>query len=386
MRSASKALLSANGLQIKTTHLQIIPPVQPTPCYLSSMTKTQRYISWAVVVFMMVWGLDLINVVKFRLSISWAEAFYPLRFSQAAYCLLMICLTREFLRRIIPQRKFLLLLPAVLLLVAIFIVFRYAVEEILFPILFNLNNYNRSTTAEYYILDNIYYSLVYIMLGALLYLLDAYVLQQKDQAELVKRNREAELQFLRSQINPHFLFNTLNNIYSLVHEKSDQAPGAILQLSELMRYLLYEKNEKVPVKKEWDYIHHFIALQQLRFEKPVEVHQKTEGNWEQWQIAPYLFIPLFENAFKHGDFRKDPLEMNLSGSERELKLLVRNAISTREKDKTGGIGLENVRKRLELIYPGRNSMFCSEKDNKFEVTITISSNKTGSTARDLHYS
>ncbi|MCR6721778.1 MAG: histidine kinase [Chitinophagaceae bacterium] len=257
------------------------------------MTRTQRYLSYAVVIFMMVWGLDLINAVKFNQPITPGNSFSPLHFSQIIYSLGTFLLCRELFRRIIPQRKYIWILPAVIILILFFTITRYILEEVLSPLFFDYRNYREGTSILYYILDNAYYALVYIMLGTLLYLLDAQIQQQKDQAALMQKNREAELQFLRTQINPHFLFNTLNNIYSLVYDKSPEAPGAVLQLSALMRYLLYEKNERVPLKKEWDYIQHFIALQQLRFEQQVEVRQRLNGNWEDWPIAPYLFIPFF---------------------------------------------------------------------------------------------
>lgn len=363
------------GLQTKAFVLQIKTAFQPRSLYLSDMTRSQRYISYAAVIFLMVWGLDLINAIKFNLPITWEDVFSPLRFSQTAYCLGTFILCRALFRRIIPRRRYLLILPAILLLILFFTIFRYMLEEVLYPVLFQMSNYRAGTSLFYYTLDNIYFAFVYITLGILLYLVDAYIQQQKDQSELLKRNREAELQFLRTQINPHFLFNTLNNIYSLVYDKSPEAPGAVLQLSELMRYLLYEKNERVPLKKEWDYIQHFIALQQLRFEKPATIRQTTEGKWEDWPIAPYLLIPFFENAFKHGDFKTDPLEIKLVAGEKELNLTMRNRVSNRQKDQSGGIGLENVKKRLELIYPGKHTIYFAENEHIFEVAVNLTREK-----------
>ena len=335
------------------------------------MTNTQRYIIYGAVVFVMVWGLDLINAIKFNLPVTWADIVSPWRFSQVAYCLAAFVLCRLLFRRIIPSRRYHLILPAIILLVALFILVRYSLEEMLYPAVFDFRNYRAGTSLLYYALDNIYYSFVYIMPGILLYLLDAYLQQQKDQAELLRRNREAELQFLRTQINPHFLFNTLNNIYALVYDRSPGAPAAVLQLSELMRYLLYEKNERVPLKREWDYIQHFIALQQLRFEVPVVINQVATGDWENRPVVPYLFIPFFENAFKHGEFRQEPLEIKLTATGKELNLMMRNRVSHRRKDISGGIGLENVKKRLELLYPEKHELTISADENYFTINLSL---------------
>lgn len=362
---------SPPGWQMNSTRLQTAGRWKDTRRYICPMTTAQRWMAYALLAFLMVWGLDLIYSIKMHLPISWSNSLGPFQFSQLAYCLLTFVLCRWVWKRILPQRRYALILPALLLLIVIFTVFRFSIEEILYPALFQIKNYSERVTLLYYFLDNIYFAVVYIALGTMVFLLDNQLLQQKRESELQQRNREAELQFLRSQIHPHFLFNTLNNIYSLVYEKSDRAPGAMLQLSALMRYLLYEKKEKVPLEKEWSYIHHFIELQQLRFETPVLVLEEVSGDIHGFEIAPYLIIPFVENAFKHGDFKKGPLQMCLSASAGVLDFEISNPIGHLQKDEAGGIGLDNVRRRLQLLYPEQHELETYSSEERFFVKMSI---------------
>ncbi len=339
------------------------------------MSRNQRMISYLVVLFMMIWGLDLINVVKYNLSITWSQVFSPFRISQTIYALSTFLLCRLVWKKILPQRRYGWILPGILLLILAFILIRFTLEEWLSPLIFQARNYRQGVSWDYYVLDNIYYALIYITLGTLLYLLDAQLLQQKSQQELLQKSREAELQFLRSQIHPHFLFNTLNNIYSLVYRQAKEAPQAVLQLSELMRYMLYEKNETVALEKEWQHCEHFISLQQLRFPYPVRLQIAQEGNWKEWPIPPYLLIPFVENAFKHGDFHQEPLFISLVAEEGQFSFHIRNAIGKQLKDSAGGIGIENLRRRLQLLYPQTHQLEIETRDDFYTAKLKISSRK-----------
>ena len=196
---------------------------------------------------------------------------------------------------------------------------------------------------------------------------------ERRQMELGNQQLQSELSFLRAQVNPHFLFNTLNNIYSLAYKKSDHTAEAVMKLSSMMRYMLYEANEEqVPLQKEVEQLHSFIALQKLRSKKQEIVHLQVEGGIKSHQVAPLLLIPLVENAFKHGDFLRSPVEIQLSASPGSLLFKVRNSLGRGEsKETTGGVGLRNIRRRLTLLYPGRHSLQVLESEDAFEVTLTI---------------
>ena len=169
----------------------------------------------------------------------------------------------------------------------------------------------------------------------------------------------AELSFLKSQINPHFLFNTLNNIYALVLKKSTDAPNAVLMLSDIMRYMLHDSNHhRVLLEKEIDYISKFIKLQQLRIKKDVNIEFNIQGEPNKIKIAPMLLIPFVENAFKHGELQqKDAyIKIQLDIIPGEIDFLVENILREKKEKTTSGIGLDNLKKRLSLIYPGKHKL------------------------------
>lgn len=199
---------------------------------------------------------------------------------------------------------------------------------------------------------------------------------QKLRDALVNQQQASELALMRSQVNPHFLFNTLNNIYALAYRKSDQAPKAIMKLSSIMRYMLYDSAlQQVPLEKEIEYLNSFIELQSLRFKDPDFVSVNIEGNFQNLSIAPMLLISFVENAFKHCNKNQRPgiiihLEANEAHLRFEIKNFVKNSGST-HKDPLGGIGLDAIRRRLQLIYPGRHVLSILTNENTFHINLEI---------------
>lgn len=274
--------------------------------------------------------------------------------------------------RLFIKKKYWQFFFALILSIFLFALSRYSIEEIVYPALLNgARNYPEGYGFERYVLDNLYFGMVCVSVGFLAFMLDNQVSNQQKQAELLQQNKEAELLFLRSQVNPHFLFNTLNNIYSLVYEQSPKAPDAMLQLSELMRYILYEKKEVVSVRREWSYIENFITLQQLRFDYELQLDLAVTGDSDKQWIPPYLLIPFIENAFKHGDFRNDPLTVRLTVSSKTMEFEIRNKISTRNKDEVGGIGMDNVKRRLELLYSDKHILSYQTEDGYYTARLVL---------------
>ncbi len=198
--------------------------------------------------------------------------------------------------------------------------------------------------------------------------------KEKERKEMEKQQLISELSFLKSQVNPHFLFNSLNGIYALSIKKSDKTPEAILQLSELMRHMLYESDkEKVDLEKETEYLKNYIQLQKLRLPPEVQVSFQTEGDLRGKSIAPMLFIPFIENAFKHGvDTRGGNIQIRLQVAGNKLSFDMMNRVSkAQNKDKVSGIGLANVRKRLELLYPGRYQLDYKKTNGNFVVHLHL---------------
>jgi two-component system LytT family sensor kinase len=201
--------------------------------------------------------------------------------------------------------------------------------------------------------------------------------QEKIRTDLENQKLQAELSFLKMQVNPHFLFNALNNIYSLaIIEDSKRTGGSILKLSELMRYMLYEKEDsesKVSLDKEIHYINSYIDLEKLRHLGNIYVSFSIEGEVDGKRIAPLLLFPLIENAFKHGILteKNKPVNIDLNISDQAMKFSISNFKNAYQKHEVGGIGLQNVKKRLELIYGVKHQLDISEDKDRFNVNLQL---------------
>ena len=189
-------------------------------------------------------------------------------------------------------------------------------------------------------------------------------------------NLKTELSLLRSQVSPHFMFNVLNNMVALARKHSDQLEPSLIKLSSLMRYMLYEADEeKVSLEKEIDYLQSYIDLQQQRFGKNMKLTTSFHILDDQYQIEPMLLIPFVENAFKHGTgmIEDAQIDIELKAEKNILHFSVRNKYgSTAEiKDKTSGIGLTNVTRRLNLLYAGDHTLLITQKDQWFTVSLQL---------------
>ncbi len=195
--------------------------------------------------------------------------------------------------------------------------------------------------------------------------------------ETINQQNEAQLQFLRAQINPHFLFNTLNNIYALAVAKSDKTATMVLKLSNLLRYVIYDgRAAQVSLQRESEQIREFIELFQMRNEDPVDIQFTIEGDLSIAQIEPMILIPLVENCFKHCDFDTNPqakIKLNLT---LEGNILTFETYNTRnekdqQKDKVGGVGLTNIKKRLALKYPNRHHIDIEATEDHFQTHLQL---------------
>ncbi|HMX04373.1 MAG TPA: sensor histidine kinase [Chitinophagales bacterium] len=192
-----------------------------------------------------------------------------------------------------------------------------------------------------------------------------------------KLQLEAELKFLKAQINPHFLFNALNNIYTLSYLDGKAAAPHIMQLSGLMRYMLYESDEHlVSLSKELTYISHYLELQQLKNGKSQNVTWRVEGETGGVLIAPLILIPFFENAFKHGNAMDDQsgyIHGSLIIGREKMIFHLENSIEKthKRKDEVGGVGLENVRKRLQMLYHEKHSLSVTMAEYTFTIQLTL---------------
>ncbi len=225
-----------------------------------------------------------------------------------------------------------------------------------------------------YIITTIF-SLAFYFLGGFLGLTKGLYRRERINNEKEVHRQETELRFLRAQLNPHFLFNSLNSIYSLVRNKSGEAPEAVITLSELMRYMLYEtKQEFVPLEKELGYIKNYVSLQLLRLSNSENVKLLITGASKDKQIPPLMLIPFIENAFKYGtDFEgKTFIDMRIKIGESQLIFDVANKIGAYKKDlANSGVGLENIKARLKLQYPQKHVLEINKEHGCYHVHLEL---------------
>lgn len=252
-----------------------------------------------------------------------------------------------------------------------FICVRYVTEEVLLPALTGMRNYAAGTSLKYYFFDNVLYGLFYGGIGIVYYFIQRANASEKEKQAILMEKQQAELSFLRSQINPHFLFNSLNNIYALVYHKNEQSLHAIQKLSGLLRYILYAREEQVPVQKELEYIQNYIDLELMRYDKPGVVDLQT-GTVNNLNIAPLLLLPFVENAFKHGNLQAaQPVSIHCSSKGRILSFCVKNVKANKQQDAAGGVGLSNIRRRLELLYPQKHELKIEDGAQHFTILLNI---------------
>ncbi len=199
---------------------------------------------------------------------------------------------------------------------------------------------------------------------------DAY-----DKIELEKQNFKSELSLLKNQLNPHFLFNTLNNIDSLINENSPNASKALNKLSEIMRYMVYDsQKDLVQLQDEIIYIQNYISLQKLRIPNEDIIRLSITGDISNKLIPPILFIPFVENAFKHSSLKDKPenrIEIRIDVMGNELTFYCFNSVASIKKDKSSGVGLEIVKKRLKMIYKNKYSLSIHNNPKEFIVNLNI---------------
>jgi hypothetical protein len=219
--------------------------------------------------------------------------------------------------------------------------------------------------------------IVIILTYALKYTLIAFI-TQNELLKLQKEKLQLELNALKSQVNPHFLFNTLNNLYSLTLKNSAKSSEVVLKLSDIMRYVLYQSNEsKVPLSKELDFIHNYVELQRIRYNENFGITFNINGSVNGQMVAPLLLIDFIENAFKHGldrRFNDGEVDIDISVNNEGFIFNVKNSKGVTDDgsiNRSSGIGLSNIKRRLELMYPGNYSLDIKEDQENFEVQLIL---------------
>lgn len=203
--------------------------------------------------------------------------------------------------------------------------------------------------------------------------------REKEKSELMRLTSETELKYLKSQINPHFLFNSLNSIYALALQKSEKAPQTVLMLSDMLRYLLYEAGEKkVTIDKEIAYLNNYLELERIRLGNRGEITFEYETDSDEYLIEPMLLMPFLENSFKHGLNKvahEGWIKIELFINEGILTFLISNNIKSKSsesnKNEVGGIGIVNVKKRLNLLYPNKHKLLVENNNYVYKVALEL---------------
>jgi two-component system, LytTR family, sensor kinase len=183
------------------------------------------------------------------------------------------------------------------------------------------------------------------------------------------------LKFLKTQIHPHFLFNTLNNLYALTLKKSERAPEMVLKLSELINYMLYEcRSDEVDLSKEVNFIRSYVDIEKMRYGDKLDVDIRVKGELTDRKIAPLIILPFVENCFKHGaseNLQQSWVKVTIDSHIDHLVIKVENSKSGRNGNGSEGIGIQNVRRRLDLLYPGKHELKLINGEETFLVVLSI---------------
>lgn len=227
------------------------------------------------------------------------------------------------------------------------------------------------------LLKNIIRDYSVVALGVSLHIIGDYRRNQRLNEQLIKAKAEAEIKLLKGQLHPHFLFNSLNNIYSLALMKSDLTADSILKLTELLDYLVYRVNmDRVALSKELQLLENYMDLEKLRYGAKLKVEMELSLRNEGVQVAPLILLPFAENAFKHGGVGSDgvfSIQIQLQSDAQKLVFHISNTKRKRQKNNTahGGVGLENIRQRLTLLYPNRHQLDIEDRAEMYAVSLKI---------------
>ena len=252
-------------------------------------------------------------------------------------------------------------------------------KQYLLADIMNIRNFSIWNNFKGRLYDNIIPHYLLVSTGAAIKLLADYVRTQRRLSEITKEKAESELKFLKSQINPHFIFNSLNSIYFLIDKSNREARESLHKFSEMLRYQLYEcGGEKIEIEKEIKYVEDYVDMQRLRKDEKYKVEFHCSPGVGGFDIEPLLLIPFVENSFKHlshfGNGKLNQVSIDASKNNGEFLFMVANTVdysSKKNTDPVGGIGLRNVKRRLELLYPDKHQLQINETDGWFKVNLRL---------------
>lgn len=300
-----------------------------------------------------------------------AHSWVPLLF----YAILFYLNYLYLINRFMYERKTMVYVALNILIIIVFVLVRGDINDLFFKDVFKPRDENAPPRKMFLYIQTVSY-LLPVVCAIALRTLERWKRTEAERKEAANTKLQSELQHLRYQLQPHFFFNSLNTIYSLVDGSPEKAKTTIHSLGKLMRYLLYEtKSERVPLSKEIEFLRKYIGLMQLRLSEKTKVSSNFPPNTDNLEIAPLLFISLIENAFKHGVSATVESEIDMEMSLQEGNILLRISNKNFPKnsaDKSGsGIGLQNLEKRLQLLYPNKHTLKHWTDQGRYHVELEI---------------
>ena len=286
-----------------------------------------------------------------------------------------------FLKRFVFQRKVWALILSIIISAIVYRLYSKYVVDGTVSILPFIDSVIRQRSLENFKRPQIYFTVSYFLARDILPLLGlAFLmrsLQQEAQVKILKEQQlVSELNYLKAQLHPHFFFNTINNIYSLALKKSENTAAMVAKLGEMMRYILYEANQKnVLLAREIEFLSHYVEVEKMRHRNDILISFDVQGIDPAYRIEPLLMLPFVENAFKHGleqELESGYVNIVICQTEQDLSLEVVNSNPPKHPTATGGgLGLDNVLQRLNILYPGKHSIRFDNKPDRFGVNLTI---------------
>lgn len=337
---------------------------------------------WKYHVYLWVIVIGLGHITDFGAG-GWKALFYAfslkgLRFDGVFYFTSIVVYYINFTHicpRYLSKKRFLYFSLGFLGLLILFAVLRYFLDEVVFKLLTGINNYQGTALDfQYYFFDNITFAIPPILYSSVIFLIFRFIEAQNQIMQLKLDHKKAELSFLKSQISPHFLFNTLNTFYSELIDAQPAVAKDIYKLSDLLRFVTYESSEEfIELKKEIAFIKDYIYFYEKRFENELSLEFELKGEVKNQTIASLVLMHFIENVFKHGVLtdKQDPAKIQIHIETNSIRISTRNKIQQSVKYMEAGIGVENLKKRLDTIYDQGYELHYAEEGDYFSANLSI---------------
>lgn len=332
-------------------------------------------ILWIIVVivgYISDWGIGGVNALKFNISNK------GLRVDGVFYLTSIIIYFINYkyvCPRFLSKKKSVFFVFSFIILIILFAFIRYTIDEVIIKNIVGTNNYyGNSLQFKFYIFDNFHFAIKPILYSTIIYFVFRTIKAQEEILQLRINHKKAELNFLRSQISPHFLFNTLNTFYSELMITQPNTAKDVLKLSELLRYVTYEtEGEFIALKKEINFIEDYIYFHKKRFENELHLTFSVEGKVEDQEIASLVLMHFIENVFKHGvlNDKENEAHIKIRITDTNLEISTINKFDTAIKYMDSGIGVENLKRRLYAIYKEDYILNYSSNDSHFTTSLKL---------------